>query len=108
MPRKYKIAGREYTLGPDVDLDREVVLDGRGQRITEADAQRLAQEALGQVGRGRPSLTAPGEHSPQIKVRVPAELREELRATARREGKSPSQVVREALEMHLERVGRAT
>ncbi len=100
MPR------RKYVLGPDVDLDQEVVLDKSGRRVTEADAERIAEETLQALGRGRPSLTGPGEHSPEIKARVPSALRERLREVAAQQGKSPSQVIREALERHLADHGR--
>jgi hypothetical protein len=64
-------------LGPDIDLDVEVVRDEKkGRRITEARAQRLAEEAMAKSGVGRPSLTAPGARSPEVKARVPAELKD--------------------------------
>lgn len=46
--------------GPDIDLDVEVVRDKKGRWITEARAQRLAEQALAKAGMGRPSLTARG------------------------------------------------
>ena len=42
-----------YVLGPDIDLDKEVVLDKRGRRITEARAQQLARQILREVAAGR-------------------------------------------------------
>jgi hypothetical protein len=50
---------------------------------------------------GRPSLTGPGRHSPQVSARVPAELRDAAERQARREGKSVSQLIRELLERYL-------
>ncbi len=43
----------KYTVGSDIDLDEEVVLDRDGQRITEARAQQIAEETLDEVRRGR-------------------------------------------------------
>jgi len=65
----------KHVLGPDIDLDVEVVRDKKDRRITEARAQRLAEEALAKAGVGRPSLTAPGARSSEVKARVPAELK---------------------------------
>jgi hypothetical protein len=92
---------RKLVLGPDVDLDVEVVLDRRGRRITERRAEQIGLEAVAKSTVGRPSLTAPGTHSPEIKARVPAELRDRLTATATARGMSNSELIREALERHL-------
>jgi Arc/MetJ-type ribon-helix-helix transcriptional regulator len=91
----------KYVAGPDIDLDVEVVLDKQGQRITEARARQIATETLEKSGAGRPSLTAPGRRSPEIKARVPDELRTRLQEAARREHTSTSDVIRRALERYL-------
>lgn len=91
----------KYTIGPDIDLDVEVVLDRKGQRITERRAERIAAETLAKVGVGRPSLTAPGHRSPEVKARVPSELRDRLHEAAQRRGVSASELVREALDRCL-------
>lgn len=90
-----------YTLGPDVDLDHEIVRDRQGKRITETRAAQIAADALHQAGVGRPSLTGPGQRSPEVKARVPAELRDRLHETADQRGVSASELVREALEDYL-------
>jgi PHD/YefM family antitoxin component YafN of YafNO toxin-antitoxin module len=46
---KVTISGVEYVVGPDIDLDVEVVLDKQGNRITEARAQEMAREILREV-----------------------------------------------------------
>lgn len=56
-------------VGPDIDLDVEVVRDNKGDRITEARAKEIAAAALQQAGVGRPPLTAPGRRSPEVKAR---------------------------------------
>ena len=92
---------KKYEIGPDIDLDEEVVLDARGERITEARAAEMAEHAL-QTVRGRPSLTGGGRHSPQVSFRVPERLARRAEEVAAREGKSVSQLGREALEEYLE------
>jgi hypothetical protein len=90
----------KHVLGPDIDLDTEDVRDAHGRRITEACAAELAEDALVKV-LGRPSLTAPGTRSPEIKARVPRELRDRLVERAHQRGTSTSSLIREALENYL-------
>ena len=40
------ISGVKYIVGPDIDLDVEVVLDNQGNRLTEGRAQEIALEIL--------------------------------------------------------------
>jgi hypothetical protein len=40
------ISGAKYTVGPDIDLDIEVVLDKQGNRLTNQRAKEIAQEIL--------------------------------------------------------------
>lgn len=90
----------KYIAGPDIDLDTEVVLDKRGRRITEARARLIAADTLAKAGAGRPSLTAPGRRSPEVKARVPEELRLRLQEAAQREHTSTSDLIRKALEQY--------
>lgn len=46
-----------YRLGPDINLDTEIVLDKAGNRITESRAEEIAQEVLRQVRGGDESLS---------------------------------------------------
>lgn len=89
-----------YTLGRYVNLDKEVVLDSNGQRITEARARQIARRTHDQAV-GRPSLSSPGVHSPEIKARVPMKLKESLRREAKRRGQTSSELVRQAVEEFL-------
>lgn len=91
----------KYTVGPEIDLDVEVVRDKVGERITEVRAKEIAATALHKAGVGRPSLTAPGRRSPEVKARVPIELRDRQHAAARQRGVSTSELVREALDRYL-------
>jgi len=38
--------GVEVTLGKDIDLDKTVMLDSNGERITEKRAQEIAEESM--------------------------------------------------------------
>ena len=94
-------SGKKYVLGKDVDLEREVVRDGRGRRITSKRAEKIAEELLAQVV-GRPSLTGPAKVSPEIKARVPEKLKLALEREAKRQGQTPSALIRQALEEFLD------
>jgi hypothetical protein len=86
---------------PDVDLNVDDVRDSHGRRITEEYAQTATAQALGTVGRGRPSLTGTSGTSPQVTFRVTPELRARAAAEADRQGRRLSDVAREALERYL-------
>ena len=90
----------KYTIGPDIDLNKTVIRDRNGKRITNARAEKMALEAIEKVV-GRPSLTAKSVESPQVKVRVPMKLKKALDKEAKRRGKTTSAIVREALEKFL-------
>ena len=92
---------KRFVAGPDIDLDVEVVKDKKGRRITERRAEAIAAETLVKAGVGRPSLTGPGTRSPEIKARVPEELRQRLATAARDRGTTSSTLIREALERYL-------
>lgn len=73
----------------DIDLDAEVVTVD-GQRLTNADADALADEAA-RVSRersnanlipGRKSLSGEGKHSPTVQTRVAQWVKDELIAEA--------------------------
>jgi len=50
---------------------------------------------------GRPSLTAPGEKSPRINLRIPQPLKNRLSEVARTQNRRESDVVRDALSAYL-------
>ena len=87
----------KYVVGPDVDLDSEVVFLPDGTRLTNKLAAKMAQDAIKQV-RGRPSLTAVAVESPQLKVRVPVKLKKAIEKEAKRRGETTSTIVREVLQ----------
>lgn len=51
--------------------------------------------------RGRPSLTAPGERSPQLRLTVPQRLRDSFGARADAEHRTVSELARDAIERYL-------
>jgi len=97
------INDKEYEAGPDIDLDVEEVRRSDGSRLTEKAAEQLGKE-IARRGRGRPSLTGEGKHSPHVSFRIQPEIREATERYAEASGKSISQVAREALEVYVEQV----
>jgi hypothetical protein len=83
-------------IGHDVDLAQEKVRLNDGTRLTE----KLATEIVDSIRRGigRPSLSGHSTPSPQIAFRVPQSVRDQAAQVAAREGKTISQLAREALE----------
>lgn len=106
MKRKEQqpVLEKKYEEGPDIDFDKEVVLDNNGERYTNARIDAMVRD-IEEHGPyvGRPSLTAPTVHSPEIKARVPAPLKEKLEATAQARGETPSALIRQAVEEFLTR-----
>ena len=88
---------RKIVVGPDVDLNTEVVLLPDGTRLTNKLAAKMARDAIKQL-RGRPSLTAVAVESPQLKVRVPVKLKKAIDKEAKRRGETTSTIVREVLQ----------
>ncbi len=52
-------------------------------------------------GRGRPSLTGESQHSPRVTFRLDPDVREKVAKRAEHEGKTVSELAREALEQYL-------
>jgi hypothetical protein len=90
----------KYTFGPDIDLNKTIIRDKNGKRITNKRAEKMAMDAIEKV-LGRPSLSAKNVESPQLKVRVPIKLKKALDKEAKRRGETKSAIVREALEKFL-------
>lgn len=98
---------RQYDIGPDIDLDEDVVLDKNGERITEERAEQMAEQALEQVRRsGRPSLSGEKTHSPRVAFRVADKLNRRAQKVAHRQGKTVSQLGRDALEKYVDEAER--
>lgn len=89
----------------DVDLD-DAVVTVKGRRLTEADAEQLAQHTLTEARHrnlipGRKSLTGGSTHSPRVQFRVPEAVATQAQDRARVEGRSVSELAREALLRYL-------
>jgi len=97
--RRVPVVTIETPIGPDVDLEKEDIRLPNGARLTS----ELAEEIVAEVRRagGRPSLSGEPTRSPQITFRVPAEVRDRAVEVAAAEGKTVSQLAREALEARL-------
>jgi hypothetical protein len=78
-----------------------------GVEITDEIAQRLADEAeagydlTGAKRVGRRSLGGTTGTSPRVNFRMTAELQSRAQARAEREGKSVSEIARDALEQYV-------
>lgn len=83
-------------IGADVDLDREDIRLADGTRLTEQAAGQLVDQA--RRAAGRPSLSGRATASPQIAFRVAPDVRQRAAELAAQEGKTLSQLAREALE----------
>ncbi|MGH3935842.1 MAG: ribbon-helix-helix protein, CopG family [Pseudonocardiaceae bacterium] len=72
--------------------------------MTEDAARELAEEAVRFGRRGRPAVdpeVGPGERSPRVTFRVPAQTRRRLEQRAREEGRPVADVLRAAVEHYL-------
>ncbi len=89
-----------YRVGKDVDLKKEVVKDLSGKRITDRRVKQIVKQVRQQTA-GRPSLTKANVISPEVKARVPLQLKRALDRRAIQSGKSASELIRAALERYL-------
>lgn len=90
-------------VGPDVDLEAEIILDSKGRRVDQAYVDRALAEVEEDIARraGRPSLTGKSEHSPHVSFRITPELKARAEQTAREQGTTVSKLAREAFERFL-------
>ncbi len=86
-------------IGKDVDLRHEDIRLPDGTRVTD----ELVDDIVEEVRRkgGRPSLTGDAAVSPRVSFRVTPSVRERAAIIAEREGKTISQLAREALEARV-------
>ena len=92
--------GSKYRLGKDVDLKKEVVRDLSGRRITDRRVKQIVKDVR-RKSAGRPSLSKPNVISPEVKARVPIQLKRALDRKALQSGRSTSELIRTALERYL-------
>ena len=93
-------------IAPDVDLDAEDVRLSDGSRLTEQQSAEIVEEVRRRGG--RPSLTGEAAISPRIAFRVTPAVRDRAAEIAAREGKTISQLAREALEARVAAAERAS
>jgi predicted HicB family RNase H-like nuclease len=91
MPRRAK--------SDDIDLDREDVRLPDGTRLTDDVADAIVDDVRRKAG--RPSLTGASAVSPRVSFRVTPEVRDRAAAIATEEGKTISELAREALEARV-------
>ena len=91
-------------IGPDVDLDTDDVRLPDRTRLTGQHADEIVEEVRRRAG--RPSLTGHPAVSPRIAFRVTPDVRDRAAGIAAREGKTISQLAREALEARVARAER--
>jgi hypothetical protein len=68
----------KYTIGPDIDLNKTIIRDKNGKRITNRRAEKMANEAIEALIR-RQQLSDESVKSPQAKSRLLATLRKLLK-----------------------------
>lgn len=98
-PAEAHRALRKMTSAEFVTADNSEVLNAAGEPMTDEDVDQLIDEA--HRAAGRPSLTSPGRHSPQLTVRLPEPVYEQLGGLSARTGKRRTEIVREALIEYL-------
>lgn len=96
-PADYRIDPATATIS-DLDLDTEEIIHA-GARLTEARAAELTEATLTRLG--RPSLAGTSGTSPRVTFRVTGPTRAAAEARAAAEGKTVSQLAREALEAYV-------
>lgn len=105
--RRYERLSREYEQSPaPIDVQSALLGDEAAAEGRSLLEQCLGgPEGLARALGGRPSLTPaapPGHRSPVRSLRLPRELSLQLDAQARREGRRPSDVIRDALVEYLD------
>lgn len=90
---------KKTPIGPAVDLQREDVRLLSAKQLTAQVVDEIVEDV--RRSGGRPSLSGEPARSPQIAFWVPAELRDRAAALTAAEGKTVSQLAREALEARV-------
>lgn len=96
MTKRYRLAG------PDIS-DESVILPS-GRKLTEDIRQEIIEDTRRAARVGRPSLSQPGRHSPQIGVRLPEDDHTAVKRAAERLGITTSEFARRAIAAELKRV----
>jgi hypothetical protein len=97
--RKPPKSTTDTPIGSDIDLGLEDICVDDGTCLTDEVAADIVETVLRSVG--RPSLSGVRQRSPQIAFRVPPAVRDQAAEAAAWEGKTVSELAREALEERL-------
>ena len=68
----------KYTIGPDIDLNKTIIRDKNGKRITNRSAGKMAKEAIAEVRR-RQEIGDESVKSPKEELRLRKKLRRLLK-----------------------------
>lgn len=68
----------KYTIGPDIDLNKTIIRDKDGTRITNKRAEKMAKEAIAELIR-RQQLGDESVKSPKGELRLRLKLRRLLK-----------------------------
>lgn len=90
---------RKTSANADIDLDHDDVRLPDGTRLTQQVADAIVADVRRKAG--RPSLTGEPATSPRVSFRVTPDVRDRAAAIAQHEGKTISQLAREALEARI-------
>lgn len=90
-------------IGPEIDLEKEVVRDSQGRRVDKAYVEQALAEVEADLAKrsGRPSLTGAAKPSPQATFRITPDLKARAEKAAKAQGTTVSQLAREAFERFL-------
>ncbi len=101
MSRKGKPA--HTIVGPDLNVDAEIIVDSKGRRVDRAYITQALAEVEDDIARraGRPSLTGKAQHSPHVSFRITPELKTQAERAAKEQGTTVSRLAREAFERFL-------
>jgi len=94
-----KASGAGHTPGDDIDLDTVDVRLPDGTRLTNEVAEDIVADVRSRTG--RPSLSGRPAVSPRVSFRLTPDALGRANALASREGKTISELAREALEARL-------
>jgi hypothetical protein len=84
----------------DADFDAQTV--DSADDITDQDIKEMLANGYRAMA-GRPSLTAPGQHSPTMSLRFPAATKARLVHAAKAQGRRQSDLIRDAVDEYLNR-----
>ena len=97
-------AGKDFgEIGPDVGLETEELFDSYGNRIDDAYVRQAVASVHQQPRRGRPSVAdTESRRSPQVSIKFPEQLKTAANKQAEREGRTVSDLVRDAVAQYLQ------